>query len=73
MTEFDCMLNTESQKKLGKIENAHKVLVRLRTGVSFINILHAAFVLVDPKSVKKILMTWLNSYAFGSYGRKSCL
>jgi hypothetical protein len=40
-------------------------------GVNFINVLGVAFAGADPKSVKDT-DTWLNSYTFRSYGRKSC-
>jgi hypothetical protein len=33
---------------------AHKTLMKLRSGVNFINVLRAAFTLVDPESIKKI-------------------
>jgi hypothetical protein len=51
---------------------AHKMLVKLTTGVNFTNILHAAFCTCRSQTRKKILTTGLNSSAFGSYKRKSC-
>ncbi len=43
------------------------------SGVNFINVLHTAFTLVDPESVKRYW--WLNYifWAFGIYEHKSCM
>jgi hypothetical protein len=42
------------------------------SSVNFINVLSAAFALVDPKSVKNTVESSVSSYAFGICERKSC-
>jgi len=46
--------------------------MKLTTGVNFINVLHTAFALVDPKSEKNTAESSVSFYAFGIYERKSC-
>ncbi len=41
-------------------------------GVNFTNILHAAFTLVDPESIKNTVKSSVSVYAFGICKRKSC-
>jgi len=41
-------------------------------GVNFINILRAAFTLVDPESVKNTVKSSVSFHAFGIYEHKSC-
>jgi len=48
------------------------MLVKLKPGGNFINVLHTAFALVDPKSVKNTVKSSVSFYAFGIYERKSC-
>jgi len=45
----------------------------LSASVNFINVLHTAFALVDPKSVKSTVKSSVFFYAFGIYERKSCM
>ncbi len=52
--------------------NCSKAENWLRKGVNFIIVLRAAFCASRSQKCKKILTNWLNSYALGSYGRKSC-
>jgi len=49
-----------------------EMLMKLTPGVNFTNVLHKAFTLVDPKSVKNAVKSSVFFYAFGIYGRKSC-
>jgi len=42
-------------------------------GVNFINVLGAAFVLIDPKSVKNTVKSSVSVYAFGLRAHKSCM
>jgi len=73
--------NARVQKnQLKKQTNKHTICKRVflwlcldgRPGVNFINILRAAFTLVDPKSVKNTVKSSVSFYAFGIYVRKSC-
>jgi hypothetical protein len=44
-------------KTLSYEKVAHKMLIKLTPGLYFINVLNTAITLIDPKSVKKTLMT----------------
>jgi len=46
-------------KTLLYVKAAVEMLVKLTPGLNFINVLRTAFTLVDPKSIKKTLMTKL--------------
>jgi len=46
---------------------------RALLGVNFINILQAAFMLVDPESVKNTVKSSVSIYAFGICAPKSCM
>ncbi len=41
-------------------------------GLNFINVLHIAFTLVDPKSIKNTVKSSVSFYSFGICGRKGC-
>ncbi len=41
-------------------------------GLNFINVLHTAFILVNPKSVKNTVKSYVYFYAFGICERKRC-
>jgi len=44
-----------------------------RAGVNFINVLHTAFALIDPESVKNTVKSSVSFYTFGIYEHKSCM
>jgi len=54
------------------IKAARKMLVKLTTGVNFIDVLRAAFMPVDPESAKITLKSSVSFYAFRICVRKSC-
>ncbi len=67
LTVFSALLGSVNVKAL------HNMLVKwILSGVNVINILHTAFALVDPKSVKNTVKSFVYFYAFGIYKRKSC-
>ncbi len=64
---------------LDQIHNRFSLILILPTlkkgrdpGLNFINVLRTAFMLVDPKSVKNTVKSYLSFYAFWIYWRKSC-
>jgi len=76
---WSCLVNP-NKEKYSLLSFFHGIFFRChalsiyfdQTSVNFVNVLQAAIAPVDPKKRKKILTTWLNYYAFGSYGCKSC-
>ncbi len=44
-----------------------------RSSVNFTNVLHVAFTLIDPKSVKNTVKSSVSFYAFGICKHKSCM
>ncbi len=53
--------------------NATRTKHKGGAGVNFINVLHTAFTLVDPKSIKHTVKSSVTFYTFGIYERKSCM
>ncbi len=65
----------QSQKGLSVLlqtRNSFKIVVWASSGVNFINFLHTAFALKDPKSIKNTVESSVFFYAFGINERKSC-
>ncbi len=60
-------------KDLSYKKDERKMLMKLTPGLNFINVLHIAFTLVDPRSIKRYW--WLNCifYAFVIYECKRCM
>ncbi len=54
------------------LEECHWNLTQLSTRCQFHQCSTSSFCASRFQKHKKILTTWLNSYAFGSYGRKNC-
>jgi len=55
--------------RIGKLVN----LLGLALGINFTKVLHEAFTLVDPESVKNTVKSSVSFYAFGICARKSCM
>ncbi len=60
------------QKKISA-KAVHEMLVKLTTGVNFINVLHTFFAHVDSKLAKNTVKSALSFYAFGLCKHKSCM
>ncbi len=55
--------------RIGKLGN----LLGLAPGMNFTKVLHEAFTLIDPESVKNVVKSSVSFYAFGICACKSCM